>query len=117
MLKVRRPNLTWADLEMSKLDLTKLITHYAQSKKAGNKSAKTVTWYSEMLNDYVNFIQSKGVEPTLSKLNANIVPEFILYEQSRNLSPFTVQGKVRDLKAFSSWLIELIPPCCYNKKI
>lgn len=58
MLKVRRPKLTWADLEMSKLELTKLITHYAQSNKADNKSAKTVTWYSEMLGDYVKFLES-----------------------------------------------------------
>ena len=104
MLKVRRPKLTWADLEMSKLELTKLITHYAQSNKADNKSAKTITWYSEMLGDYVKFIQSTGRGSTLTELNADMVREFILHEQSRNLSPFTVQGKVRALKAFSSWL-------------
>jgi len=104
MLKVRRHNLTWADLEMAQLDLTKLITHYAQSNKADNKSAKTVTWYSEMLGDYVKFIRSTRRESILAELNAETVREFILHEQSRNLSPFTIQGKVRALKAFSSWL-------------
>jgi site-specific recombinase XerD len=104
MMKVRRSNLTWVDLEMSQLDLTKLISHYAQSNKADNKSAKTVTWYSEMLECYVKFIRATNREPILTELNVETVREFILHEQSRSLSPFTVQGKVRALRAFSSWL-------------
>ena len=58
MLKVRKPNFVWADLEMSRLELTKLITHYAQSNKADNKSAKTVTWYSEIMSS--SFSQPAG---------------------------------------------------------
>ena len=83
---------------MAKLDLTKLITHYAHFNKADNKSAKTVTWYSEMLEDYVKLIQSTRRESILVELNAETVREVILHEQSRNLSPFTIQGKVRALK-------------------
>ena len=104
MIKERRPKLTWADLEMSKLELTKLITHYAQSNRADNKSAKTITWYSEMLEGYVKFLRSINREPILAELNVETVRQFILHEQSRSLSPFTVQGKVRALRAFSSWL-------------
>jgi site-specific recombinase XerD len=104
MLKLKRLNLKWADIDMAQLDLTKLIIHYAQSNKADNKSAKTVTWYSEMLGDYVKFLHTTNRESALAELNAETVREFILHEQSRNLSPFTIQGKVRALKAFSSWL-------------
>jgi site-specific recombinase XerD len=104
MLRVKRFNLKWSDIDMAQLDLTKLIIHYAQSNKADNKSAKTVSWYSEMLGDYVKFLHTTNRESTLAELNAETVREFILHEQSRNLSPFTIQGKVRALKAFSSWL-------------
>jgi len=37
---------------MAELNLTKLVTHFAQSNKAEGKSPKTVSWYTEMLTDF-----------------------------------------------------------------
>jgi site-specific recombinase XerD len=99
-------NLKWSDIKMAELDLTKLITHFAQSNKADGKSVRTVSWYTEMLLDFVRFITSKGKEAVLAELNATAVREFIIYEQGRGLSPFTVQCRVRALKAFASWLFK-----------
>ncbi|GAG49604.1 unnamed protein product, partial [marine sediment metagenome] len=104
MMKVRKLNLKWADINMAELDLTKLISHFAQSNKAEGKSPKTVSWYSEMLLDYVRFLRSTVREAILAELNATSVRGFIIQEQQRELSPYTVQGKVRALKALSSWL-------------
>ena len=97
-------NLKWCDLDMSKLDLAKLISHYAQSNKAEGKSPKTVAWYSEMLFGFVGFLRSTDRAAVLSQLDATSVRQFILQEQGRGLSPYSIQGKVRALKAFSSWL-------------
>jgi site-specific recombinase XerD len=104
MLRTRSRNLHWTDINMAELELRKLILHYAQSNKAEGKSPKTISWYSEMLSDFAGFLESKGSCASLSQFDIQVVREFVVHEQERGLSPFSVQGKVRALKAFSSWL-------------
>jgi site-specific recombinase XerD len=104
MVKTRSRKLKWSDINMAELELNKLILHSAQSNKAEGKSPKTISWYSEMLNDFARFLESKGYQAVLSEFDIQVVREFIVHEQERGLSPFSVQGKVRALKAFSSWL-------------
>ena len=89
---------------MAELELEKLLLHFAQSNKAEGKSPKTVTWYTEMLSGFARFILSTGEATVLAKFNATTVRAFIIHEQGRGLSPFTIQAKIRALKAFSSWL-------------
>jgi len=104
MVKASKVNLKWSDINMAELDLTKLISHFAQSNKAEAKSPKTVSWYTEMLIDFVRFLRSTDREAILAQLHVTTVREFIIHEQSREISPYTVQCKARALKAFSSWL-------------
>lgn len=89
---------------MANLDLGKLISHFAQSNKAEGKSPKTVSWYTEMLSDFARFQREVGATGILSEFNLPNVRDFIVHEQDRPVSPYTVQGKARALKAFSSWL-------------
>jgi integrase/recombinase XerC/integrase/recombinase XerD len=89
---------------MAEVNLYKLIVHFAQSNKAEGKSPKTISWYSEMLNGFIRFLESQGCRTVLSDFDVESVREFIVHEQERGISPYTVQGKVRALKAFSSWL-------------
>ena len=89
---------------MADIELSKLITQYAHSNKAEGKSPKTILWYSEMLQGFNLFMESNGLNSILSELNIETVREFVVHEQERGLSPFSVQGKARALKAFSSWL-------------
>ncbi len=104
MLKVEKVNLHWGDIDMAALELEKLTLHFEQTNKAEGKSPRTVTWYNEMLGGFTSFVLSTGQEAVLASLNPTTVREYIINEQGRNLSPFTVQAKVRALKAFSSWL-------------
>ena len=104
MLKVAKVNTHWEDINMAELELGKLILHFEQSNKAEGKSPKTVTWYTEMLDSFIKFIMSTGQVAILANFNATIVREFIIHEQGRRLSPFTIQAKVRALKVLSSWL-------------
>jgi site-specific recombinase XerD len=99
-----RRNLKWVDIHMAEIELDKLVLHFAQSNKAEAKSPKTIAWYSDMLNDFVRFLESKSCRGVLSEFDIETVREFVVYEQERGMSPYTVQGKVRALKAFSSWL-------------
>ena len=57
-----------------------------------------------MLSDFVKFIGSEGREVVLAEFDVTNVRQFIIHEQGRQVSPYTVQGKARALKAFSSWL-------------
>jgi site-specific recombinase XerD len=89
---------------MAELELDKLILHFEQSNKAECKSPKTISWYTEMVAGFTRFLTSKGRRPVLAGFDVSAVREFIIYEQERGLSPYTVQAKVRALKAFASWL-------------
>jgi len=105
MMKVGTKNIRWSDMDMSQLELSNLIVHFAQSNKAEGKSPKTVSWYSEMLISYVRHLEAIELQPTLTELDITNVREFIIHEQGRQISPYTVVCKVRALKAFASWLL------------
>jgi len=89
---------------MSELELNKLIIHFAQCNKSEAKSPKTVSWYTETLKEYTKFLAASGRECALGELSVASVRDFIISQQGKGLSRYTVQGRVRDLKAFSSWL-------------
>ena len=104
MLKAKRKNFTWGEIDMENLNINKLIIHFAQSNKVEGKSPQTIAWYSAMLTDFSRFLESVNHDTVLGEFTIAAIREFIVHEQDRGLSPYTVQGKVRTLKAFSSWL-------------
>lgn len=83
MLDVRRRNLKWQDINMAELELEKLVAHFGQANKAEGKSPKTVSWYAEMLIDFVRFLKSTGRNAVLAELGAVTVREFIIHEKER----------------------------------
>ena len=89
---------------MTELELDKLILHFKQSNRAEGKSPKTVSWYEEMLCVFPRYLESSSIIPILANFNLESVRAFIVSEQNRGLSPYTVQARVRALKAFSTWL-------------
>ena len=86
-------------MEMSELDLKKLVNHFGQSNRAEGKSPKTIIWYGEMLNDFIKYPEKANRKAILANLDMVSVREFIVHEQGRGLSPYSIQGKVRALKA------------------
>jgi len=104
MLKLNRVNLRWEDIQMSEIALDKLVLHFSQCNKAEGKSPKTVAWHTQMLTSFLAFLKTAGLGETLADLTPANVRRFILHEQSRKVSPYTVQARVRSLKSFGSWL-------------
>lgn len=100
------------------LSLDELIRRYALSNQAENKSPATVTWYGDMLRSFSDYLKSTKDSYGLDCFTIDIVREYVIFlrqrpkyrghpstpEQAALLSPKTVQGHVRTLKAFSSWL-------------
>jgi len=104
MFKSRRHNIKWGDINMAEVALNKLIVHFAQSNKVEGKSPRTIDWYTQMLEGFNKFLEASNYGGMLGGFDIQTVREFIAHEQDRGMSPYTVQGKVRTLKAFSSWL-------------
>ena len=104
MLKTKRNKLNWTDIDMAEINLDKLVLHFCQCMKAEGKSPATIRWYSEMIRSFVSFLLAVDREPILGEFTLENARDFIIHEQERQVSPFTVQAKVRALKGFSSWL-------------
>ena len=104
MVKMRR-NFHWRDLTMAHLELSKLALHYAQSNTAEGKSPRTIEGYTYILTLYIRYLTTAGAPAVLPALTLDSAREFTLHEQSRGMSPYSVQDEVRGLKAFASWLV------------
>ncbi|MFC2001573.1 phage integrase SAM-like domain-containing protein, partial [Chloroflexota bacterium] len=98
--------------------LDKLIKLYEISNQAEAKSGKTITWYNYILTAFARYAQHKWGSKDISVFNIDNVRQYILdlrnrrsFEghpytrtQDKPVSGKTVQGHVRSLKAFSTWL-------------
>jgi site-specific recombinase XerD len=73
-------------------------------KKTEGKSGKTISWYEERLSNFIKYLNLSDINPVLANINLKNARDFIVYEQTRGVSPFTVQGSTRALKVFSTWL-------------
>lgn len=89
---------------MAELSLEKLLLHYAQCNRAEGKSRKTETWYTYMGSRFIRFLADTSGKPILANFNLTAVREFLVHQQEKRLSPSTVQGNAKSLKAWSSWL-------------
>lgn len=104
MLKTKRNKLNWTDIDMAEINLDKLVQHFCQCMKAEGKSPATIRWYPEMIKSFVSFLLAVDREPILGEFTLENARDFIIHEQERQVSPFTVQARARSLKGFSSWL-------------
>ena len=104
MLNIKHNKLNWTDINMAKTNLDKLVLHFCQCMKAEGKSPATIRWYSEMIRSFVSFLLAVDKEPVLGEFTLECARDFIIHEQERQVSPYTVQTKARALKGFSSWL-------------
>jgi site-specific recombinase XerD len=100
--------------------LDTLIDSYRLSNTADGKSPKTIEWYDTMLHAYSRYAKQTFGNNSLNNLNRDNVRGYILYlrertrfqnhpykhSDSQHLSSRTIQGHIRTLKAFSTWLFE-----------
>jgi len=98
--------------------ITKLITHFEMSNLADGKSESTITWYNDILKLFSRYLKENRHSNSIEEFNIENAREYVLYIRSRSkfgkytnaqvqhagLSPQTVRGHIRGLKALSSWL-------------
>ena len=95
-----------------------LITRFEMSNVVDGKSPRTIRWYSDILKFFSRYLKENGQPNGVDGFNIENARKYVLYLRSRNrfdghpfipqqhslLSPQTVRGHIRGLKAFSSWL-------------
>ena len=99
-------------MESSVLELKTLIEGFKLSCQTEGKSPRTIEWYGSFLTRFYHFLNSNGLPTSLGLIGKQHVRAFIHYLQTeaktpycgKPLSPFTIQGYVRSLKSFFSWL-------------
>jgi site-specific recombinase XerD len=101
------------------MDVPKLVESFVRSGRIANKSQHTLTWYERRLAQFVAFLQNtghsmRGVDVTKADGEAYI--EHLMNRTSRwqshpfqkrqtegGLSPYTIHGHVRALRAMTHW--------------
>ena len=97
----------------NELDLKNLIEGFKLSCQTENKSIKTIEWYTCFLQRFLQFLQLNNYPIRVSEIDKTHIRAFILYLQQwaktphtkKPLSNSTVQGYIRTLKVFFSWLL------------
>ncbi len=98
--------------------ISKLIKNFEMSNLVDGKSPKTIRWYNDILKFFSRYLKENGQANGIDSFSIENARNYVLYLRSRNrfarhpfipqqhslLSPQTVRGHIRGLKAFSSWL-------------
>jgi len=98
--------------------IKQLFGDYQLDLEAANRSPKTMSWYMYILNKYVTFLESHTLVKPVNELGRQELRQYIAYLKTarkwpnnphlknagNGLSPHSIQGHVRAIKAFWSWL-------------
>ena len=114
-----RYNQRWEEMEKSGTPLEKLFESYALYNRSEGKASSTISWYDDKLREFARWLDGQACGTDLSEFTIARVRQFVLHLQGREdeyernpfvptrhekLSSHTIQGHVRVLKAFASWL-------------
>ena len=99
-------------MKTSTLELGNLIQGFKLTCQTEGKSPKTVEWYTSFLERFRRYLKVNDYPYVTDQIDKTHIRAFIRYLQTeastphgnKPLSPATVQGYVRTLKAFFAWL-------------
>ncbi len=100
-------------MKNSVLELGNLIQEFKLCCQTEGKSPKTIEWYTTFLNRFLAFLEFGDYPTDAAQINKEVIRAFILYLQveaktprsKKPLSSATVQGYVRTLRVFFSWVV------------
>ncbi len=100
-------------------EITELLNEYKLSLEAQNRSIKTIEWYAAILRSFFDFLKINVLLKPVSELGQKELLAYISYRQNAKrwpnnphineenrgkLSPYSIQGDARAIKAFWGWL-------------
>jgi len=97
-----------------------LIQNHVHCLATEGRSKKTIDWYSSNLKRFARYLEAHDISQSISDIGItearrfthHLQTEVVRWEDSPNikdtgkLSPFSIQGYIRTIKAFWSWLLE-----------
>ena len=100
------------------LQIEGLLGAYRRDLEAASRSPTRLAWYMEILRRFFAFLDLNNLAKPIQHIGREEVREYILYLQGAkkwpngphikankgNLSPYSIQGHVRAIKAFWGWL-------------
>jgi len=100
------------------ITIDELISRFEMSNLADGKSQSTIKWYNDILKFFSRYLKENSQANDIGGFDIENARKYVLYLRSRNkfdghpyipqqhslLSPQTVRGHIRGLKALSSWL-------------
>jgi site-specific recombinase XerC len=99
----------FAVVALAELSLGDLVDEYLVALEVAGRSRRTVTWYRAFLLEYVGFVAGQtGRDPILADLSTTGARRWLLAVQAgrpRQLSPNSLAGRVRTLRAFGGWVV------------
>lgn len=108
-------------MDMSEPPVKRILDEYRLSLEAANRSRKTISWYLDILGRYFTFLRVNNLVKPINQMGRQELRAYIRHlqvasrwdnrkhikeENKGKLSPFSVQGHVRAIKAFWSWLLD-----------
>ena len=104
--------------ESARLNIEDLLTVYRRDLEAANRSPKTISWYMEMLGRFFSFLHFNNPTQSIQDIGREELRTYISNLQGAGrwpnsphikadtscLSPYSIQGHVRAIKAFWGWL-------------
>jgi len=101
-------------MKASVLEMGNLIQGFKLSCQTEGKSPKTIEWYITFLLKFLAFLKFNNYPTDAAQINKDVIRAFILYLQDeartprskKPLSPATVQGYIRTLRVFFSWVVK-----------
>jgi len=102
------------------LSVAGLLDHYRIHLETSNKRPKTIKWYLDILYRFFDFLELNNLMKPVDELNKEVLEAYIIHrktakrwpnnphikkENKGGLSPYSIQGDVRAIKVFWSWLL------------
>jgi len=92
--------------------LSALIEYYATCNRCESKSPRTIIWYSDNLNQFLNYLKSHKLSDLVDDIDIKVLRQYVIYLMNRNkfcngsgpLAPQSVYGHVKTIKVFFNWL-------------
>lgn len=91
----------WEDLKKQDIPLESALRAYLLHHEDKNHSAKTIRWYSDMLERFLSFV---GPEAKIGELDADAIRNYLREVRRRDFKQFTMHAYARTLKTFLLWL-------------
>jgi site-specific recombinase XerD len=99
--------------------LYEFIDYYEVCNRCENKSPRTISWYSANLQQFEDYLHKQHLPDSIDSIDIKVLRQYVLYLLKRpkfpgkkldrakatTLSPSSVHGHVRTLKAFFNWLL------------